>query len=118
LADSIKKVHSERIYFKKNMAQITIKSANGTELGTFEADASQAISSLGATAGIMIPVACGIGACGICVAEIEAGAEYINPNEFGTGGFPLMDEQILTCVAGVKPDAPKEAKIILSCPNT
>ncbi len=100
------------------MAQITIKSANGSELGTFEVDSSQSISSLGAAAGVMIPVACGIGACGICVANIESGEEYIDQNMFGTGGFPIMEGQILTCVSGVKTDAPKDAQIILTCPNT
>lgn len=100
------------------MAKITIKSGSGAELGSFEADASQSITAIGANAGIMIPVACGIGACGICVADIEAGEEYLDPNAFGTGGFPIMDGQILTCISGVKADAPADAEIILSCPNT
>lgn len=100
------------------MAKITIKSGNGTEIGTFEADSNQAISAQGAAAGIMIPVACGVGACGICVADIESGKEYLEPNAFGTGSFPLIDEQILTCVAGVKADTPADTEIILSCPNT
>lgn len=100
------------------MAKITIKSGSGAEIGSFEADASQSITAIGANAGVMIPVACGIGACGICVADIESGEEYLNPNAFGTGGFPIMDGQILTCVSGVKADTPADAEIILSCPNT
>ncbi len=99
------------------MAKIIVKSGSGTEIGTFEADNSQSITTIGATAGVMIPVACGIGACGICVADIQKGEEYIDPNAFGTGGFPIMDGQILTCVAGVKVDTPNDAEIILSCPN-
>jgi len=99
------------------MAKIIVKSGSGAELGTFEADATQSITALGVNAGVMIPVACGIGACGICVADIEKGEEYIDPAAFGTGGFPIMDGQILTCVAGVKADAPSDAEIILSCPN-
>lgn len=100
------------------MAKIIVKSGSGAEIGSFEADASQAITAIGAAAGVMIPVACGIGACGICVADIEKGEEYIDPAAFGTGGFPIMDGQILTCVAGVKSDAPNDAEIVLSCPNT
>lgn len=117
MAELRKKVHFNQIYFE-NMAKITIKSGSGAVLGTFEADSSQSITAIGATAGVMIPVACGIGACGICVADIEAGEEFLEPNAFGTGGFPIMDGQILTCIASVKKDAPTDAKIVLSCPNT
>jgi ferredoxin len=99
------------------MAKITVKSGNGSEIGTFDADSSQSIASQGALAGVMIPVACGIGACGICVADIEKGEEFIEVNAFGTGGFPIMEGQILTCIAGIKTDTPADTKIILSCPN-
>ena len=99
------------------MANIIVKSANGSEIGRFQADSSQSIASLGAISGVMIPVACGMGVCGICVSEVESGEEYIDPNAFGMGGFPIMEGQILSCVAGVKADAPANAEIILTCPN-
>jgi ferredoxin len=99
------------------MAKIIVKSGNGSQLGRFEADSTQSIASFGALAGVMIPVACNIGVCGLCVAEIESGEQYIDPNAFGMGSFPLLDGQILTCIAGVKSDTPADTEIILTCSN-
>lgn len=99
------------------MAKITVKSGNGNEIGTFEADSNQSIASQGAMSGILIPTACGIGACGICVADVEKGEEFIDGDAFGAGGFPIMEGQVLTCISGIKADAPADAEIILSCPN-
>lgn len=99
------------------MVKITVKSGNGNEMGSFDADNSQSIASQGASAGVLIPTACGIGACGLCVADVEKGEEFIEVNAFGTGGFPTMDGQILTCISGIKADAPADAEIILSCAN-
>jgi len=99
------------------MAKIIVKSGSGSELGLFNADATQTITSFGAEAGILIPVACGVGACGICIADIESGAEFLNKTAFGSEGFPVTEEQVLTCIASVKADAPSNAEIILSLPN-
>lgn len=99
------------------MAKIIVKSGSGAELGTFEADSSQSLTAIGAEAGVLIPVACGVGACGICVADVEAGAEHLDGSAFGTEGFPITEGQVLTCITGVKADAPADAEIILSLPN-
>ena len=99
------------------MAKIIVKNSAGDDLGSFTADATQSLTTFGAEAGILIPVACGVGACGICVADIVSGEEFLDGSAFGAEGFPIMEGQALTCISAVKTDAPKDAEIILSLAN-
>lgn len=99
------------------MAKITVQDAGGNSLGTFDADATNSIANHGAMAGVIIPVACGTGACGICVATVTVGAEHVEAGTFGAPSFPVGDDQILTCVAGVKTDTPADAEITLQLQN-
>lgn len=99
------------------MAKITVQDAGGNDLGTFDANASDSIANQGAAAGVIIPVACGTGACGICVATVAAGSEFVDAAGFGSPSFPVGDDQILTCVSGVNGDAPADAEITLLLPN-
>jgi ferredoxin len=54
--------------------------------------------------GVEIPAACYTGICWACICEIEKGEDNINKNFRGEPGFPMGDEEVMTCIAGVKAD--------------
>ena len=99
------------------MAKIKIKNAAGEIVAEFSANFSEKISEQAIAAGAEIPAACGVGACGLCRATVECGLEFVYRENFGDAHTELAENEILTCVAGVKKSAPENAEIILICEN-
>lgn len=58
-----------------------------------------------------IPSSCRSGACFVCAAKVLKGAECI---DIGKMGVPLVDideDQILTCIGGIKSECFKDGKV-------
>jgi len=95
--------------------KITIKTASGTIEKTFDAKVSETLLKQIHEAGVKnMPSACDFGICGACICQIEKWAEHINKTHRSEPGFPLADEEVMTCIGGIKPESiQKDDEIIL-----
>lgn len=91
--------------------KITIKNASGDILKTLDADLNKTLLKQLEAEGIEIPSACFTGICGACMCEIEQGEEFVEKEAITASGFPLSDEEVMTCIAKVKTDS--EGEIVL-----
>lgn len=58
--------------------------------------------------------ACMTWICGACMCEVESWSEFIDKEMRTAPGFPLADEEVMTCISGVKKDSvDQEWNIIL-----
>ena len=61
--------------------------------------------------GIDIPLSCGGGVCGVCLCQVTAGGEAIQPDKITSPLIPLPADaaghpaEILACVAGIKAES-------------
>lgn len=85
--------------------KITIKNASGEVIKTLDADINKTLLKQLEAEGVEIPSACFTGICGACMCEIEEWEEHINKEATTAPGFPLADEEVMTCIAKVKADA-------------
>jgi len=99
------------------MTKIIVKDNSGNEVTSFEANTEDVISEQANANDAGIPIACGTGACRICVAKVLKGKEFIDDENFGEKYVPLDDDEILTCVCGVKKNNPDNAVIEIQCEN-
>jgi ferredoxin len=91
--------------------KITIKNASGDIVKTLDADLNKTLLKQLEAEGIEIPSACFTGICGACMCEIEQGEEFVEKEAITASGFPLSDEEVMTCIAKVKTDS--EGEIVL-----
>ncbi len=99
------------------MAKITIKDNSGKKVTQFSSNSDDSIGTQAQDNGADIPFSCGVGACRTCVGKCTSGKEHINPEALGTQHIDTEDDEILTCIAGIKEDAPEDAKIEIECEN-
>ena len=99
------------------MAKIIIKDNSGKKIADFSANSDDPISTQGQENDIEIPVACGVGVCGSCKGRCSKGGEFVDGSKFGDAQVPLEDGEILTCLAGIKEDAPEDAEIEIELEN-
>lgn len=99
------------------MVKITIKDNSGTKIAGFSANGDDPISTQGQENGADVPVACGVGVCGTCKCKVNKGAEFIDSEMFGDAQVPLEEGEALTCLTGVKEDAPADAEIEIELEN-
>lgn len=85
--------------------KITIKNAAWEIIKTLDADINKTLLKQLEAEGVEIPSACFTGICWACMCEIEEWEEYINKEATTAPGFPLADEEVMTCIAKVKADA-------------
>ena len=85
--------------------KITIKNAAGEIIKTLDADVNKTLLKQLESEWIEIPSACFTGICGACMCEIEKWEELINKEATTAPGFPLADEEVMTCIAKVKDNA-------------
>jgi len=86
--------------------KITIKTASGTIEKTFDAQVGATLLKQIQDAGVAnMPSACDFGICGACICNIEKGVEHINKTHRSEPGFPLADEEVMTCIGGIKPES-------------
>jgi ferredoxin len=84
--------------------KITIKNVAWEVIKTLDADINKTLLKQLETEGVEIPSACFTGICWACMCEIEAWEEHINKEATTAPGFPLADEEVMTCIAKVKAD--------------
>lgn len=99
------------------MAKITIKDNSGNPVANFEASTEESIGTQAQENGAAIPFSCGVGACRTCVGKVTKGKEHLNPEAVGPQHISVEEDEVLTCICGVKEDAPAEAEIEIECEN-
>ncbi|PID70359.1 hypothetical protein CSB37_03165 [bacterium DOLZORAL124_38_8] len=99
------------------MVQIQINDANGNQVSTFKNQGNDPIAIQANDNGAPIPMCCGMGACRSCVAIVEAGLEHLDKEADGPAQMPLDENEVLTCICGVKKDTPQDAEISINCQN-
>lgn len=91
--------------------KITIKNASWEIIKTLDADLNKTLLKQLEAEWIEIPSACFTGICGACMCEIEKWEEHINKEATTAPGFPLADEEVMTCIAKVTSD--EDGEIVL-----
>ncbi len=99
------------------MAKVIIKDNSGKQIADFAGNSDDPISTQGQENGAEVPVACGVGVCGSCKCKVKKGREFIIDNEFGDAQVPLEEDEVLTCISGIKEDAPEDAEIEIELEN-
>ncbi|NJP03884.1 2Fe-2S iron-sulfur cluster binding domain-containing protein [Candidatus Gracilibacteria bacterium] len=99
------------------MAKITIKDNGGNILAQFDSTNDSPIATQGQNNGVPVPVACGVGACRMCVGQCNKGHEFINESAFGEKHIGTEENEVLTCISGIKEDAPADAEIEIQLEN-
>ena len=99
------------------MVKVIVKDNSGDEIANFAGNGDDPISTQAQENDVDVPVACGVGVCGTCKCKVNKGMEFINPEEFGDAQVPLEDGEVLTCLAGIKEDAPADAEIEIELEN-
>lgn len=83
------------------MTQIRIENADGSIQKQVEILPNKRLLSQLEKAGVEIPNACRTGMCAACMCSIESGSEFVQKDLWGEPAFPLWDEEVMTCIAGV-----------------
>jgi len=99
------------------MPKIIVKDENGKCVGDFKANMDEAIGTQIQDIGVPIPFSCGAGACRTCCCKVTKGMEHIDKEAVGPMHIMVDDDEILTCIAGVKLDAPEDAEIEMVSEN-
>ncbi len=95
--------------------KITIKNKDGEILKTLDAKVGQTLLKQITDAWIEIHNACMFGICAACMCQIESWEEFLDKSLRTEPGFPLWDDEIMTCIWGLKKEiSPEETwEIIL-----
>ena len=99
------------------MAKVKITNSQGQDAGSFQSDPTQSVGTHAQEEGVPIPFSCGVGACRTCVCTVKKGMEHIDQEAVGPKHIDTEDDEILSCISGVKPDAPDDAEIELQAEN-
>ena len=93
------------------MVKIIVKNDQGAQVAEFTANADEALGTQIQDAGAPIPFSCGAGACRTCCCQVTKGMEHIDKEAVGPMHIMVDDNEILSCIAGIKPGAPADAEI-------
>lgn len=101
------------------MVKVTAKDRNGNVVAEFEGLKDESLGITAQEAGVDVPFSCGVGACRTCLCRVEQGYEHIDPEAIGPMQIDVDPEEreILSCIAGLKQDAPDDAEIVLEIEN-
>ncbi len=99
------------------MVKITIKDNQGQSINTFDAHQDESLGTQAQDQGIPIPFSCGVGACRTCVGRVHKGKEYLEEELIGPKHITTEDNEVLTCICGLKSDIPEEAEIEMEIEN-
>ncbi|MDH3324598.1 MAG: 2Fe-2S iron-sulfur cluster-binding protein [Candidatus Peregrinibacteria bacterium] len=100
------------------MAKITVQDSSGSKVAQFTSNNDDSIGVQAQVNGAEIPFACGgAGACGVCKCKVKKGAEHIEKDKFGDAIAPIEADEVLSCVAGIKDNAPEDAEIQIESEN-
>ncbi|MCF7917811.1 (2Fe-2S)-binding protein [Candidatus Gracilibacteria bacterium] len=99
------------------MAKVTIRDNDGKQVAQFEANEDESLGTQAQDAGAPIPFSCGVGACRTCVARVNKGKEYLDEEAVGPKHITTEDNEVLTCICGLRKDVPKDAEIDIEVEN-
>lgn len=99
------------------MPKITVKNSQGAIVAEFQGNSEEALSTQIQDAGAPIPMSCGAGACRTCCCKVTKGMEHLEKEAVGPMHIMVDDDEILSCIASLKLDAPEEAEIEVSSEN-
>ncbi len=99
------------------MVKITITDSTDQNKAEFESNADESVATQAQEAGVPIPIGCGVGACRTCLGTVEQGLEWLDTEAVGPAQIPTEDNEVLTCICGVKPTAPPTSKVKICCQN-
>jgi len=86
--------------------KITIKTASGEIQKTFDARVGQTLLKQIHEAWVTdMPSACDFWICGACICQIQKWEEFLDKTFRSEPGFPLAQEEVMTCISGLKKDA-------------
>ena len=84
------------------MPTVRIQNAQWELLKEISVDANRILLSQIEAAGVEIPNACRTGMCASCLCHIKQGEEHIEKSLRGEPAFPLAEDEVMTCIAGVR----------------
>ncbi|HMT01034.1 MAG TPA: 2Fe-2S iron-sulfur cluster-binding protein [Candidatus Absconditabacterales bacterium] len=90
--------------------KVTLEDEEGKKLINFQAQDYKSFVDMAEELDFEIPSSCRAGACFVCAARVKTGAECI---DIGKMGVPLVDieeDQILTCIGGIKSECLEDGK--------
>lgn len=99
------------------MPKIIVKNSQGAIVAELQGNTDEALSTQIQDAGAPIPMSCGAGACRTCCCTVKKGMEHIEKEAVGPMHIMVDDEEILSCIAGLKLDVPEDAEIELVSEN-
>ena len=95
---------------KKGVITVIIRDPQWNDVWQFTAEDGKNIAELAAMHGVMIPVSCGGGVCGVCLCKVVEWKDVVKADAFNTPLMPLKTdengnpEEVLTCIAGFNPE--------------
>lgn len=92
------------------MIHVRVENKDGELIKEIPVDAGRVLLSQLEAADIEIPNACRAGMCAACLCNIVSGEEHFIKNLRGEPAFPLWEDEVMTCIAGIKET---DEKIIL-----
>ncbi len=117
---------SQKIVYKQTMSnetnakptKVIVKDRQGNVLAEFEPNAEESLATQCQDAGAPVPISCGVGACRTCVATCDQGLDLLDPEAVGPKMIDTEDNEILTCICGIKEDIVRPgAEICITCEN-
>jgi ferredoxin len=99
------------------MAKVTVSDNAGKKIADFDANTDESVGTQAQENGAPIPFSCGVGACRACVCKVKKGKEHIDEEAVGPKHIQTEDDEILSCISGVKKEAPENAEIELEVEN-
>ena len=85
--------------------RITYTTASGEEKPVSKIDNTLPLLDNLQESGIDQPSSCMSGACGTCRTKVISGREHLQEDAFGMQLFPVEEDEILTCVCGIRQES-------------
>lgn len=82
----------------------TIKDRHGNIIKQIDLDLKDTILNQAKNAGIDMSFACLAGICSSCICNIEKWEEFVDKSYRMEPGFPLWDDEVMTCIGWLKKD--------------
>ncbi len=99
------------------MAQVKVTDHAGEMAGEFASNAEESVGVQAQDAGVPVMFGCGSGACGTCRATVTKGMEHLDAEAIDEAQIETAENEVLTCLCAVKPEAPADAEIELALEN-
>lgn len=87
------------------MVHVTLKSPDGKELIQFTANHEQTLIEQMEEKAFDMPYSCRAGSCMTCCVVVRSGIEVVDETTGGEKFIDTDEDQILTCIAGVKQES-------------